>query len=475
MVLQCKHLKTCLNVSGTGSVHRFRDQEEWPDPPASTEDEAMSPYSDTYYDSSLTNDNEECGYLCPGISDKNMTPNGTYVIRKGRRKERKVLGCVTQPPEIIKYDQQLRLGDLKRCSSTFDNIKSLLKEGLLEGLDEPPPDFSPPTPPALVRVVSLPSLTSEDSHHHEFLNGLRHYGREDAANHSKTDVRRLLRPHELAVTMEEEEDTPYCFSPDDKDLTESDVNEEERRLIEQLEKQQLSTSSESLPMTDRLLSQEYALKEIITDGESVSHLKERSNYCRESENDQHPRNRNSNSSCGDEPEKTATRNSQGRKRSRGRQKQKQATTQELDAQWSSTSEINADVHTVPVVLMDERTGASSADSRSVAADMLQHEFPPLPPSPVEEDDDEYSEILKSSSAQTPEEQADTLPEPFYRSLEPPGSDPCGMRYLNRPCPPEPQPHQEPISSLKTRSMDAGFNRDSHNHSGSSRREVSVTV
>jgi len=465
---------TCLNVSGTGSIHRFRDLEKWPDPPASTEDEPMSPFSDTYYDSSLTNDNEECGYLCPGISGKNMTPNGTYVIQKVRRKERKVLECVTQPLEIIKCDQQLRLGDLKRCSSTFDNIKSLLKEGLLEGLDEPPPDFSPPTPPALVRVVSLPSLTSEDSHHHEFLNGPRHNGREDAANHSKTDVRCLLRPHELAVTMEEEEDTLYYFNPDDKDLTESDVNEEERRLIEQLKKQQLSTSSESLPMTDRFLSQEYPLKEIITDGELISHLKDKSDYCRESENDQHPRNRNSNTSCGDEPEKTATRNSQGRKRSRGRQKQKQATTQELDAQWSTTSEINADVHTVPVVLMDERTRASSADSESVAADMLQHEFPPLPPSPVEEDD-EYSEILKSSSAQTPEEQADTLPEPFYRSLEPPGSDPCGMRFLNRPCPPEPQPHQEPISSLKTRSMDAGFNRGSHNHSGSSRREVSITV
>ena len=475
MVLQCRHLKTCLNVSGTGSVHRFRDQEEWPDPPASTEDEALSPFSDTYCDPSLTNDNEECGYLCPVIPGKNMTPKSTYVIRKGRRKERKVLECITQPPEIIEYDQQLRLGDLKRCSSTFDNIKSLLKEGLLEGLDEPPPDFSPPTPPALVRVVSLPSLTGEDSRHHEFLNGLHLHGREVAANHSKTDVRRLLRQHELTVTVEEEEDTLYCFIPDDKDLTESDVNEEERRLIEQLERQQLSTSSESLPMADTLLSQEYPLKEIITDDESISHLKDKSNYCRESENDQHPRNRNSTSSCDDESEKTATRNSQGRKRSLGRQKQKQATTQELDAPWSTASEINADVHTVPVVLMDERAGASNADSVSLAVDMLQHEFPPLPPSPVEEDDDEYSEIVKPSSVQTPEEQADTLPDSFYRSLEPPGSDPCGMRFLNRPCPPEPQPHKKPLSSLKTRSMDAGFNRGSHNHSGRSRREVSITV
>lgn len=458
--------------SSTGSIHRLRDHEEWPDPPASTEDEAMSAFSDTYYDSSLTNDNEEFSFLHPGISGKNMTPNGTYVIRKGRRKERKALECVIQPPEIIKCDQLRRLGDLKRCSSTFDNIKSLLKEGLLEGLDEPPPDFSPPTPPALVRVVSLPSLASEDSQHHDFLNGLRHHGREDAANRSKTDIRRLLRPHELAVTMEEEEDAPYCFNSDDKDLTESDVNEEERRLIEQLEKQQLSTSSESLPLADRLLSQEYPLNESITDGESVCHLKEKSNDCRESEKDELHHNRNSNSSCDDEPEATATRNSQGRKRSRGKQKQKQATTLELGAQWSTASEVNADVHTVPVVLMDEQTGPSNADSESVAVDILEHDFPPLPPSPVEEDDDEYSEILNPSPAQAPKEKADTLPEPFYRSLEPPGSDPCGMRFLNRPCPPEPPPHQEPMSSLKTRSMDAGFSRGYHNHNSSSRREVS---
>lgn len=473
MVLHFRHFMRDLNVPGTGSIHRLRDHEEWPDPPASTEDEAMSPFSDTYCDSSLTNDNEECSYLHPGISGKNMTPNGTYVIRKGRRKERKALECVIQPPEIIECDQQRRLGDLKRCSSTFDNIKSLLKEGLLEGLDEPPPDFSPPTPPALVRVVSLPSLASEDSQHREFLNGLRHHGREDAANRSKNDVRRLSRPHELAVTMEEEEDASYCFNPDDKDLTESDVNEEERRLIEQLEKQQLSTSSESLPMADRLLSQEYPLNESITDGKLICHLKIKSYDCRESENDEHHRNRNSNSSCDDEPKETATQNSKGRKRSRGKQKQEQATALELDAQWSAASEMNTDVHTVPVVLMDERTGPPNADAESVTVDMLQHEFPPLPPSPVEEDDDEYSEILNPSPAQTPKEKADTLPEPFYRSLEPPGSDPCGMRFLNRPCPPEPPPHQEPMSSLKTRSMDAGFSRGYHNHNSSSRREVSI--
>jgi hypothetical protein len=405
-----------------------------------------------------------------------MTPNGTYVIRKGRKKERKPMGGAIQPPEIIDYDQQPRLGDLKRCSSTFDNIKSLLKEGLLEGLDEAPPDFTPPSPPALVRVISLPSLASEDSHHCEFSNGPRHHSREDAHHRSKTDVHRLSRPHELAVTMEEEEDPPYCFNPDLKEFTESDMNEEERRLIEQLEKQQLSTSSESLPMGDRLLSQEYQLKKIIKDCESMSHIKEKLKDYRESENGeendlQHHRNRVSKSSFDDTPETMGTPDSQSRKKSQGKQKHKQATTVESNVQWSTASKMNSDIHPVPVVLKDEVNGGADVE---VTVDVLQHEFPPLPPSPVEEDDDEYSEILHPSPAQTPKEKSDTLPEPFYRSLEPPGSDPCGMRFLNRPCPPEPPQNQETMSSLKTRSMDAGFSRGYHNNS-SSRREVSLTV
>lgn len=465
----------CLNVPGTGSLHQLRNHEEWPEPPASTEDEAVSPFSDSYYDSSATNDHEECSYLLPGLCGKNMTPNGTYVIRKGRKKDRKCMGGMIQPPEIIEYDQQPRLGDLKRCSSTFDNIKSLLKEGLLEGLDEAPPDFSPPSPPALVRVVSLPSLASEDPHHRELLNGLCHHGEEYAHQCSKTDVHRLSRPYELAVTMEEEEDPVYCFNTDDREFAESDVNEEERRLIEQLEKQQLSTSSESLPVGDRFLSQECQLKKIVTDFESMSHINEELMVCTESENDtQHHLNRMSDCSFDDVPE----HGSQSRNKSHGKRKQKQATTVESDARWTTASEMKTDVQPVPVVLKDEPNEISNGGSESgedFTVDVLQHEFPPLPPSPVEEDDDEYSEILHPSPAQTPKGKADTLPEPFYRSLEPPGSDPCGMRFLNQPCLPEPPQHHETMSSLKTRSMDAGFSRGCCSHNSSSRREVSLTV
>lgn len=473
-MLHFRDLVMCLNVPGTGSIHQLRNHEEWPEPPASTEDEAVSPFSDSYYDSSATNDHDECGYLTPGLYGRNMTPNGTYVIRKGRKKDRKCVGGVIQPPEIVEIDQQPRFGDLKRCSSTFDNIKSLLREGLLEGLDEAPPDFSPPSPPALVRVVSLPSLSSEDPHHHEFFNGLCHHGEEDSRQCSKTDVRRLSRPYELAVTMEEEEDPVYCFSPDDKEFTESDVNEEERRLIEQLEKQQLSTSSESLPAGDRFSSHECQLKKILSDSETVSHVNEELTYCTESKKGvQHHKKRMSNCSLNDVPE----HDSQSENKSCGKQKQNQAATVESDAQWTTASEIKIDVHPVPVVQKDELNGISNRGSESgedFTVDVMQHEFPPLPPSPVEEDDDEYSEILHRSPTQTTKGKADTLPEPFYRSLEPPGSDPCGMRFLNRPCPPEPPHHHETISSLKTRSMDAGFSRGYCSHNSSSRREVSLS-
>lgn len=57
-------------------------------------------------------------------------------------------------------------GETNRFSSTFENIKALLKEGLVDGLDEMPPDFQPPIPPLLYRVSSLPNLLSHDNTKH---------------------------------------------------------------------------------------------------------------------------------------------------------------------------------------------------------------------------------------------------------------------------------------------------------------------
>ncbi|XP_049855312.1 protein PRRC2A [Schistocerca gregaria] len=130
-----------------------------------------------------------------------LPAHGTYVIRKGRRREALPLPLqlpqVPPPPALASAssaagdsESSPPSGELKRCSSTFDNIRSLLNEGRLEGLDEPPPDFPPPAPPALVRVVSLPSLPVEPP----------------PLERSRSDGHRLSRLHELAVTLEEDDD-----------------------------------------------------------------------------------------------------------------------------------------------------------------------------------------------------------------------------------------------------------------------------
>lgn len=75
--------------------------------------------------------------------------------------------------------------------------------------------------------------------------------------------------------------------------------------------------------------------------------------------------------------------------------------------------------------------STSADFPIRVEVLHQHDFPPLPPSPVEEDEDEYSEILLQS-------RADTLPNDKEPVLVP--------------------THHEPTNSLKTRSMDANYNR-----------------
>ncbi|CAI6359627.1 unnamed protein product [Macrosiphum euphorbiae] len=76
--------------------------------------------------------------------------------------------CVDMPVYVNKYINNRNHSlpedsELNRFSSTFEDIKTLLKEGLVDGLDEMPPDFQPPHPPLLYRVSSLPNLLSHDS------------------------------------------------------------------------------------------------------------------------------------------------------------------------------------------------------------------------------------------------------------------------------------------------------------------------
>lgn len=143
-------------VPGVGSASKLRDFDDWQDQRLSTtDDDLISPYSD-----SSTNDLDQ-------IRPQELTKNGTYIIRRGRKKERKVLPKTPTKTKSLSFEngeEGSQLSDVKRYSSTFDNIKSLLKEGKLEGLDEPPAEFAIPVPPPdLIRVVSMPAINNDAS------------------------------------------------------------------------------------------------------------------------------------------------------------------------------------------------------------------------------------------------------------------------------------------------------------------------
>ncbi|XP_076683970.1 uncharacterized protein LOC143376995 isoform X3 [Andrena cerasifolii] len=141
------------DVSSVGSASKLRDFDDWQDPRLSTtDDDLVSPYSD-----SSTNDLDQ-------IRPRELTKNGTYVIRRGRKKERKALPKAPTKTRSLSFEngEENRFSAVKRYSSTFDNIKSLLRESKLEPMDDQPKEFRPSVPsPDLVRVVSLPAINDE--------------------------------------------------------------------------------------------------------------------------------------------------------------------------------------------------------------------------------------------------------------------------------------------------------------------------
>jgi hypothetical protein len=127
---------------GFGSASKLRDFDDWQDPRISTtDDDLISPYSD-----SSANDLEQ-------LQPQELSKSGTYVIRRGRKKERKLL------PKLPSKSREgvvaeTGLTGSRRFSNTFDNIKSLLKESSkLEGLSEPPAELASST-----QAVSQPDL-----------------------------------------------------------------------------------------------------------------------------------------------------------------------------------------------------------------------------------------------------------------------------------------------------------------------------
>lgn len=474
--------------SSTSSIpNRLKELEDWPDPPpCTTEDEVTSPFSDS----------DDHVILPPELNAANISGTGTYIIRRGK-KDRKNLQNMSSsmnsnsslnsrlssdlsiPHSRNSADLNTRLsrelntpnsrysidlstphsrlsqelnspksrfsldlnnsrqmsqelssspsrlsadlsssrsstphskcgGEIKKHSTTFDNIKSLLKEGVIESYNGPPmestSDFNALVSP-IVRVVSLPSLSAED----------------------------LTPRRELAVTMEEEEDGE---SPSTNSAEISPLRKIEQNISELLERRDIEVSS------------------IVQDDKCVLQMNGVSNPLT---NEHKKRNA---------PAKPTRDNGKGKLNDL----QKSNSHSEIQKSEDYYRQLLIDggnltpyhkrigiqkSESAKEMLIAHRekesrsmTTSSSADF-PVRVEVLQHEFPPLPPSPVEEDEDEYSEILHSCSSRSRD---DTLP--------------------NSDAPVVP-PHKDSVSnSLKTRSMDAGFSRGRRsNFSTTSSRNV----
>lgn len=416
--------------TGTGSIPRLRDQDDWPDPPTGTEDGSLSPFSDSSHWDSSANKLDDSNFLPPELSSSDLSVSGTYVIRKGRRKERTpVQNIETKQTNRRQHHSKNspKQADLKRCSSTFDNIKSLLKEGLIEGLDDAPPDFQPPTPPSIVRVVSLPTLTIDETIENVVVNERLQESSVPPESQRHKDV--IL--HDVGIQVMDDLQSTNLLEKYTESVEEStqvslkyrDVSqgssEQAEELLLRLDKSENRTDN-ALIITEESLNTR--TEETLPTPLEVTNIEV-------------------------------------------------ATELVTEDPWLMATEIS-EIQVVPVV--EDESEKPPGDFK-VMVEVLQHEFGPLPPSPVEEDDDEYSDILRGSPAPTPRNNTEGAPEPFYRCLEPPGSDPIGARFLNRPCPPEPTIHREPTSSLKTRSMDAGFSRNHKNQHSGSRRDVSILL
>lgn len=405
--------------SSTSSIpNRLKDLEDWPDPPpCTTEDDVTSPFSDS----------DDHVMLPAEINPANMSGSSTYIIRRGKKDRKSVFSSLNSSSSlnsrlssdlsIPRYSRELHTpnsrysvdlstphsrlsqelnspksrfsldlnnsrhlsqefssspsrlsadlsssrsstpqSNFKKHSTTFDNIKSLIKEGVIEHYVEPPQEsiaeMNNPTTP-IVRVVSLPSLNAEE----------------------------YPPRRELGVTVEEEEEQE---SPQQNSAEISPLRKIEQNISELLERRDIEV----------VQNDEFGLqvngfrRNDLQKSNSHSEIQRSEDYYRQ----------------------LLIESSNLRPKRNGIQKSESA-------------------KEMLIAHRESRLPTSTSADFPVKVEVLQHDFPPLPPSPVEEDEDEYSEIMHPI-------RAGTLP----ITTEPPSVP----------------PHRE--SSLKTRSMDAGYRR-----------------
>ncbi|XP_018353620.1 PREDICTED: uncharacterized protein LOC108755222 isoform X2 [Trachymyrmex septentrionalis] len=505
------------DVSSVGSVSKLRDFDDWQDQRLSTtDDDLISPYSD-----SSTNDLDQ-------IRPQELTKNGTYVIRRGRKKERKVLPKTPTKTKSLSFEngeKGSRLSDVKRYSSTFDNIKSLLKEGKLESLDEPSVKFMIPVPPPdLIRVESMPAINNDASNRAQLEITVEE---EEASDISDKDKKRdNIEFSRLPLSPVEDDrmnrldQSRDCNGPTASNLADLDIGRlsansalaettTKKKLISAVSDERLASKIPvNLLIEDQIVKK--ALKENRRQLEKVSdaikeieNVKNSESYCEsklwQNGDLKHNSKRNSFENDGfpvyDSRKPVTIDGSPYDSRTRGRKQQKQQ--QQQQQQYNSDSETSktssdadfedrrklngvTDVvyssgrrlrqngienHKNDQKQIENVIDAILEDSKNpefqVNVDVM--EFPPLPPSPVEEADEESCSDVGQNAVMTPlkskgHSSSRTVE---YRPRVPPHRVPSIIDPKDK-------------ASLNTRSMDAGFTRGRRTPTtNNSRREVPV--
>ncbi|XP_060516560.1 uncharacterized protein LOC132696039 isoform X2 [Cylas formicarius] len=455
--------------SSTSSIpSRLKELEDWPDPPpCTTEDEVTSPFSDS--DDHL---------VLPAELNSHISGTSTYIIRRGKKKDRQAVVAssatsissvnsrlsselsipvsrhsVDIPPDILNKDDRLtrelntpnsrysidlstphsrlshelnspksrfsldlnnsrhfsqelssspsRLSadlsssrsstpskyntEAKKHSTTFDNIKSLIREGVVQNyvppLEEQAADLDMGQS-SVVRVISLPSLNA------------------DELTHSR---------RELDITVEEEEDGDS--SQQSSEI--SPLRKIEQNITELLERRDIELTQDG--------------KFLLNGVDSLN--KDR----RDKKKGRSTKDRQAN-----DIQKSSSHSEIQKSEDYYRQLLIEGGTPFPKRSGIQKSE-SAKEMLIAHRDRETRLPTSTSADFPVHVEVLQHEFPPLPPSPVEEADDEYSEILNPA-----QKKADTLP----------SSADSG---------PVVPPHAQHTNNFKTRSMESPYSRGRRNN------------
>ncbi|XP_018057607.1 PREDICTED: uncharacterized protein LOC108693260 isoform X2 [Atta colombica] len=504
------------DVSSVGSVSKLRDFDDWQDQRLSTtDDDLISPYSD-----SSTNDLDQ-------IQPQELTKNGTYVIRRGRKKERKVLPKTPTKTKSLSFEngeKDSRLSDVKRYSSTFDNIKSLLKEGKLESLDEPVKFMIPVPPPDLIRVESMPAINNDASNRAQLDITVEE---EEASDISDKDKERDNIEFSRLPLLPVEDDqmnrldqSRDCNGSTVSNLADLDIGRlsANSALAEAMTKKKLTSAVSDERLASKipvnLLIEDQIVKKALKENrrqlekvsdaiKEIENVKNSESYCEsklwQNGDLKHNSKRNSFENDGfpvyDSRKPVTIDGSPYDSRTRDRKQQKQQK-QQQQQQYNSDSETSKTSSDADFEDRRKLNGATDVvyssgrrlrqngienhkndqkqienvidaileDSKNsefqVNVDVM--EFPPLPPSPVEEADEESCSDVGQNAVMTPlKSKGHSSRTVEYRPRVPPHRVPSIIDAKDK-------------ASLNTRSMDAGFTKGRRTPTtNNSRREVPV--